>query len=301
MDLQYDVVNYTPADASPVDSNFNRIQQYINTDLINKDGTVAMTAQLQLVGNPIAALDAAPKQYVDTFVPIGSILMFGGSSAPAGGQWALCNGADLAQSDFPGLFAIIGVTYGGSGGHFNLPNLSGKFPIGQSATDALATTGGNRNAVVVNHTHSVDHAHPVGTTGNDNQSHTHPGQNHAHAFSGTTGAMDRSANHAHYMRGIGTTSVAGGFGEGNVSDISNGSFGPAFNTSDNGVDHLHGFSGTTSGVDRDITTGGINNNHNHNFQTPTFSGASGNPAGGVVATNTNMPPYLSINFIIRCA
>ena len=83
----YDLLNYTPASASPVEANFNRIEQHINQELIERDGTVAMRAQLKLVGDPVAPLDAAPKQYVDQVLPIGIIMMYGGVDAAC--RWAL--------------------------------------------------------------------------------------------------------------------------------------------------------------------------------------------------------------------
>ena len=82
LDLQYSLANLTPADASPVEANFNRAEQYINTELIDRAGTTAMTGQLKLIGDPVAALDAAPKQYVDSFMPIGSIVMRPGPTRP---------------------------------------------------------------------------------------------------------------------------------------------------------------------------------------------------------------------------
>jgi hypothetical protein len=64
--LPYDLANKTPADAIPPETNFNRIEQHINQELIERDGSVAMRAQLRLVGDPVGVLDAAPKQYVDS-------------------------------------------------------------------------------------------------------------------------------------------------------------------------------------------------------------------------------------------
>lgn len=298
LDLQYDLANYTPADSAPVEANFNRIQQYVNTEVITRDGVTAMTGQLQLIGAPVNALDAVPKQYVDSFVPVGAMMMYAGAAAPAGGTWALCNGAALQQTDYPALFAVIGQTYGGTAGNFLLPNLNGRFPLG-AGTDALASTGGSRDQAVVTHTHSVDHTHPGNTTGGDLVPHVHPGINHLHAYSGTTSSQDR--DHSHYMRGTPTSSSAGGLGEGNVADIGNGGFPPAFTTSGASDGHLHTYSGTTGGVDRDITTGTPTGVHQHGTPALTFSGQSGVPAGSVAATNTNMPPYVSINYIIRVA
>ena len=72
LDVTYDILNDAPASASPVEANFNRIEQHINQEVIERGGTVAMVAQLQLVGDPVTPLDAAPKQYVDAISRSGS-------------------------------------------------------------------------------------------------------------------------------------------------------------------------------------------------------------------------------------
>ena len=53
----------------------------------------------------------------------GMITMYGGTIAPSG--WLLCNGTGYSTTIYPALFAVIGYTYGGSGGTFNVPSLSG--------------------------------------------------------------------------------------------------------------------------------------------------------------------------------
>jgi microcystin-dependent protein len=286
LDLQYDLINYTPADSTPVEANFNRTQQYINTELINRAGSVAMTAQLQLVGDPVAALDAAPKQYVDSFVPIAAILMYAGPTAPAGGKWALCNGAELEQAAYPILFGRIGQTYGGTAGHFNLPQLAGRFPLG-GGVDALAANGGSRDAIVAPHVHTVDHTHAGAQT-------TVESVAHSHGVSIQTGGQSNSHYHAEQLGTI----IADG---GDIEVRFNDGFTFPVHRLDTSVlttnwaaqDHSHGVNGNT---------GGQNVNHTHGYNVPTFNGNSG-PASGAAAsvTNANLPPYLVINFIIRIA
>ena len=58
--------------------------------------------------------------------PIGTISMYGGGTIPTG--WKLTDGASLLITDYPALFAAIGVTYGSvDSNHFNLPNTQGVF------------------------------------------------------------------------------------------------------------------------------------------------------------------------------
>lgn len=75
--------------------------------------------------------------------PIGAVMPFAGLTAPTG--WLLCDGAEVRRVDYPGLFAIIGYTYGnpsipydavtnpnGLKGYdtFRLPDLRGRFALG---------------------------------------------------------------------------------------------------------------------------------------------------------------------------
>ncbi len=57
-------------------------------------------------------------------VPTGSILPFGGSSAPTG--FLMCDGSAVSRTTYADLYAVIGDTYGSGDGSttFNLPNLS---------------------------------------------------------------------------------------------------------------------------------------------------------------------------------
>ena len=60
---------------------------------------------------PIADYPGIVKPLAGTIIPTGFLL---------------CNGASLSRTDYPDLFAIIGVTWGNvDGSHFNLPNLGG--------------------------------------------------------------------------------------------------------------------------------------------------------------------------------
>jgi microcystin-dependent protein len=94
--------------------------------------------------------------------PVGTIIMFAGQTAPSG--YTFCNGASNATTGtYANLFAIIGYTYGGSGGTFRVPNLCDKFPKGittpSNLTNALVgtTTGGSYTILSTN---LPDHTHP---------------------------------------------------------------------------------------------------------------------------------------------
>lgn len=67
---------------------------------------------------------AGGTMYADS--PIGSILPYGGTTAPSG--WMICNGASLLRTDYAELFAVIGTAFGSADStHFNIPDLRGEF------------------------------------------------------------------------------------------------------------------------------------------------------------------------------
>lgn len=61
--------NGATSDADAVDQNFTDLVNFANTNVVHKDGSVAMTGALTLPGSPSTALQAASKGYVDGLVP----------------------------------------------------------------------------------------------------------------------------------------------------------------------------------------------------------------------------------------
>jgi microcystin-dependent protein len=128
-------------------------------------------------------------------VPAGVISAFAGSSAPTG--YKLCNGGSYNTTTDSKLFNVIGYTYGGSGSSFNVPNLSGRVPVGRDATqtefDALGETGGLKAETIAeanlpSHSHTINHDHPVATTSSD--SHTHDIPDVANTGSGSGAVVE---------------------------------------------------------------------------------------------------------------
>jgi microcystin-dependent protein len=103
--------------------------------------------------------------------PVGSITMYGGSSAPNG--WFLCDGGAISRTTYNRLFTVIGTTFGNGDGvsTFNLPNLTNRFPANYGA---LGATGGSATATLATanlpaHTHTVT---SLPTTSNGDHNHT---------------------------------------------------------------------------------------------------------------------------------
>jgi len=295
LNLQFDLANLAPADANPVQSNFSRTELHVNQELLERDGTVAMRQPLRLAGDPVNLLDATPKQYVDTVLPVGVIMSYGGTTVPAGGRWLLCDGTEYQTADYPELFAVIGTNYvvgTPSTGRFNVPNLTNRFPMGGSP----GTTGGVADAVVVNHTHPIDHGHAGSTSGADDRDHVH-GDDHQH--SGGTAGMNANATHHHESAGV-EGQQGSSFGARALYSQGVGPGDISFWTGETNTDHAHGF--TTNFKSQQgygTNTGGHNTGHLHATSTPAMGGPSGAAAGGVAGTNQNLPPYIGVAFIIR--
>lgn len=194
-------------------------------------------------------------------MPVGTVLPYAGSIAPQG--WLLCDGSSKLTASYPDLFGVIGYTFGGSGGNFNVPNLQNNFPIG-AGTFAIGNTGGSTSITAAElppHTHSGS-----GDTGAESQGHTH-GMDHTHTYSGTTSNGNNNGG-----QGL----SAGGF------------YGYADNP------HTHTYSGTTSDATNtsgSVITGGESQAHTHHYSFTTDNGPGINSA--------YYQPYIALNYIIK--
>lgn len=69
-------------------------------------------------------------------------MLYAGKTAPSG--WLLCDGSAVSRTTYSALYDAIGTTYGSGDGSttFNLPNMSGRVPVGVSSPYKLGATGG---------------------------------------------------------------------------------------------------------------------------------------------------------------
>ncbi len=99
----------------------------------------------------------------------GTISMFAGSTPPAG--WLICDGSAISRSTYSTLFGVIGAAYGAGDGAttFNLPNLQGRVPFGQSSDPQFATlgqTGGEKtHQLTIAEMPSHDHGYSASCNG----------------------------------------------------------------------------------------------------------------------------------------
>jgi len=112
---------------------------------------------------------------------IGFIYMFGGNFAPR--NFASCEGQLLSIAQNTAFFSILGTTYGGNGTTtFGLPDLRGRFPMGQGNGPGLTSRflgelGGTENVSILTsnlpqHTHNLNVSSAAGTTGSPTPSGT---------------------------------------------------------------------------------------------------------------------------------
>ena len=87
-----------------------------------------LTAQVNNVNN------------VQIGMPIGSIVMWPGDTAPEG--WLLCNGATYKRTEYLNLSNVIGFKYGGTKDILKVPDLQARFPLGASSEYTLGKMDG---------------------------------------------------------------------------------------------------------------------------------------------------------------
>lgn len=260
--LPNDIANETLADGDKLQQNFATIEDWINQEVVVRDGSTGMTGALLLPGPPTQPNQAATKAYVDSTGLIGEIKMYGGDTEPA--NWMFCRGQAVSRATYAALFGVYGVKYGAGDGSttFNLPSFAGRMPIGMYPgggwSNAMGQIGGSPDAVVVSHAHGMEqHIHGVSIqSGADTPAHGHWAGIDFYDF-----VIARQG---------------GGYGDPFSLAPGPGSIGWTSGTSGNVQAHSHGVNGQTGGATGHNTLG---------------AGQSG--------ANANLPPYTTINFIVK--
>ena len=109
----------------------------INVVLKDNGGTPTTGHVLTVDSSGEASFEAASGG-----VPVGTIVMYGGSNAPSG--WQLCDGTTPQTT-------ALQIILGGAGQ--TVPDLRDKFIVGAGSNYNLKATGGQADAIVPNHTH----------------------------------------------------------------------------------------------------------------------------------------------------
>lgn len=89
-------------------------------------------------------------------IPVGAIICHAAEKCPEG--YLPCDGKELLRSEYPELFAVIGISFGGGERTFQLPDLQGRFARGwdkEGNTDPDRTFGSTQEDAIQGHGHMV--------------------------------------------------------------------------------------------------------------------------------------------------
>lgn len=118
-----------------------------NTASFSFSSNITELLKLNSNGN-IKATNGRIEDKTGLVMPVGTIVAFGGTTAPAG--WLLCDGASLSVSLHPELYAAIANNFGGIvNSTFNLPDMRGRFLRGVDGGAGLDIDKNYRTAMVV--------------------------------------------------------------------------------------------------------------------------------------------------------
>jgi microcystin-dependent protein len=249
----------------------------------------------------IKALAEAVELAFNTVVPIGTVVAYGGNSAPPG--WHLCNGS---AHESAALQTVLGSP--------NTPNLQGRFLVGAGTGYAAGSTGGAAEVTLTAaqagaaaHTHGLSVSIAV-------NSHTHTipahsvlsrfeNQDHAHIADPPATGTYGGGGHEHGVV------VYEGMGDGDGGRVDTH---PTYQNTVRQVGYTNGGGGHEHVVDiGGFWSSGVGSNHNHWVDIParTSGGPSSTPtatgtvgaatATAATAAHENRPPYFAVTYIIR--
>ena len=198
--------------------------------------------------------------------PAGIIMPFAGTVAPE--NYLFCDGSAVSRMTYATLFGVIGTTFGAGDGSttFNVPDLSGRVPLGVSQAHALGSTGGSET-VTLTESELPAHVHEV------------PQHGHADTIGATTPAFSHSITQPVFKYNKPNTGGQGG-------SISGQTY--SYNSTYTAT--------ATRSTNVDVSA--------HNAAACTMSGSVSNAAafdsdteGGSLAHN-NMQPFIAMTYII---
>lgn len=219
-----------------------------------------------------------------TVMPVGSLLAYAGPSAPSA-KWLLCDGSAVSRTTYSDLFTAIGTAYGTGDGvsTFNLPDLRGRVPLGldnMGGIDSGRIAGGSGST-----RGGTGGSERVTLAVNEMPTHTHLQDAHIHEM----------PTHSH----TGTTAYDGF----HVHGLNDGS---VYLSKSAGLHEEYAMPAAGFMLKTQVTTSG-SGLHTHSFSTAavdpgdTYTTTATNQNAGGSASHENMPPYQTVNYLIRAS
>lgn len=255
--------------AAEVNSNFTKIKTFVESALVQVDGSVkAGTAAIAdsaittaKINNGSITAEKISSALAPSFVPTGSVISYIGNTAPTG--WLLCDGSTVTDmaTTYPELYAILGTNV--------LPDLKLRVPLGAGTGISVRTNGGSATIAEAN---LPAHKHAIALTSNgQSASHTHAVtiNDAGHSHNTNTTASFTNTSHQHN----------------NLSDyVSAGTNGWSTYNTNTAV------RSSATGITADAGVQSADHTHTVNGDTaPTGSGAD------------YRQPYYAVNYIIKAA
>jgi len=152
LNYDYSFTNNTIANATEVMSNLGNIKSFVETQLVQTDGSVKL------------GLNGLLNEVLRGLVPVGSINAFAGTVAPPG--WLMCDGT-TGTTSYPLLNAMVGAT---------TPDLRGHTLVGKATAapfNGLLLSKVGSTTSTASHSHSIGHDHASFLSGPERQNHDH--------------------------------------------------------------------------------------------------------------------------------
>lgn len=233
----------------------------ISTGAVGTDELASNAVTTAKITDANVTLAKLASAVANALVPVGTIAMYGGASAPTG--WLLCDGSAI-DSGYTALKAIVGD---------NTPDLKGRFALGDNSTLTLLATGGS---TTIGTNNLPAHSHANTASASTSVSITDPGHDH----DGNTGSTNIS--HSHGLPDARTTSSTSHTHTGTTTYAAGGSSTGGALTSDSaGGSHTHTIASDTTGISASATT--------------TVTMTNANTGGG----EAYYQPYVVVNYIIK--
>jgi microcystin-dependent protein len=130
-------------------------------------GAASFASTVLLAADPVLALQAATKQYVDALVPIGMMIDYTVNTVP-NTHWLVADGSAISRTTYATYFGLINTGYGVGNGTttFNIPNMQRRVSMGAGGTgtgtigNTVGSPGGAETvtltkAQIPTHTHTI--------------------------------------------------------------------------------------------------------------------------------------------------